>query len=294
MTASLSGRSAIVTGGGTGIGAACATRLAADGMDVTICGRTESKLTAVVDRITASGRRGQGPRPGHRRHRRGRRGRPGGRSRRGLRRPQRLRRQRGWRRRHGARTTCRTRPSSPGCSTSTCSAPCSALSTRRPTSWRRAAGRSSACRRSPGTSPTCGSARTAWARPGIEEMIRNAADEYGAVKVRFNAVRPGFISTEIMEGVPRDSAVYESYLENTPMQDVGEPEDVADLCALPPRPTSPGGSPANASTSTVATSLRRRARLHLVHRAGHRPRRHGRQGRSPRQLRRSSVTQVTS
>ena len=68
------------------------------------------------------------------------------------------------------------------------------------------------------------------AKAGIEEMMKNAADEYGEVKVRFNAVRPGFISTEIMEGIPRDSAVYDSYIENTPMADVGEPEDVANLC----------------------------------------------------------------
>jgi NAD(P)-dependent dehydrogenase (short-subunit alcohol dehydrogenase family) len=66
-------------------------------------------------------------------------------------------------------------------------------------------------------------------KAGIEEMIRNAADEYGPTRVRFNAIRPGFISTEIMEGVPRDSEVYKSYIENTPMQDVGEPEDVASL-----------------------------------------------------------------
>jgi NAD(P)-dependent dehydrogenase (short-subunit alcohol dehydrogenase family) len=66
-------------------------------------------------------------------------------------------------------------------------------------------------------------------KAGIEEMIRNAADEYGPTRVRFNAIRPGFISTEIMEGVPRDSEVYRSYIENTPMQDVGEPEDVASL-----------------------------------------------------------------
>jgi NAD(P)-dependent dehydrogenase (short-subunit alcohol dehydrogenase family) len=66
-------------------------------------------------------------------------------------------------------------------------------------------------------------------KAGIEEMIRNAADEYGPTRVRFNAIRPGFISTEIMEGVPRDSDVYKSYIENTPMQDVGEPEDVAAL-----------------------------------------------------------------
>ena len=63
----------------------------------------------------------------------------------------------------------------------------------------------------------------------LEQIIRNAADEYGAVGVRFNAVRPGFITTEIMENVPRDGSVYDSYIRNTPMHGVGEPEDVADL-----------------------------------------------------------------
>jgi 7-alpha-hydroxysteroid dehydrogenase len=67
------------------------------------------------------------------------------------------------------------------------------------------------------------------AKAGIEQLMRNAADEYGAVQVRFNAVRPGFISTEVMESVPRDSAVFASYVENTPMAGVGEPADVADL-----------------------------------------------------------------
>jgi len=67
------------------------------------------------------------------------------------------------------------------------------------------------------------------AKAGIEEMMKNCADEFGARKVRFNAIRPGFIATEIMEGVPRDSATYASYIENTPMGDVGQPEDVGDL-----------------------------------------------------------------
>jgi NAD(P)-dependent dehydrogenase (short-subunit alcohol dehydrogenase family) len=66
-------------------------------------------------------------------------------------------------------------------------------------------------------------------KAGIEEMMRNCADEFGAKKLRFNAIRPGFIATEIMEGVPRDSATYRSYIENTPMADVGQPEDVGDL-----------------------------------------------------------------
>ncbi len=64
-------------------------------------------------------------------------------------------------------------------------------------------------------------------KAGIEAMIRNAADEFGPAGVRFNAVRPGFIATEIMEAIPRDSAVYDSYVRNTPLGGVGHPEDVA-------------------------------------------------------------------
>ena len=44
----------LVTGGGSGIGAAIALRLAADGAVVTICGRTESRLVEAVDRVEAS------------------------------------------------------------------------------------------------------------------------------------------------------------------------------------------------------------------------------------------------
>jgi NAD(P)-dependent dehydrogenase (short-subunit alcohol dehydrogenase family) len=59
--------------------------------------------------------------------------------------------------------------------------------------------------------------------------MRNAADEYGIAGLRFNTVQPGFVSTEIMEGIPRDSPVFESYLRNTPLGGVSEPEDVADV-----------------------------------------------------------------
>ena len=67
------------------------------------------------------------------------------------------------------------------------------------------------------------------AKAGIEAIIRNAADEYGPANIRFNAVRPGFIETEIMEGIPRDSEIFNSYIENTPLGDVGQPYDVAAL-----------------------------------------------------------------
>ncbi len=69
-------------------------------------------------------------------------------------------------------------------------------------------------------------------KAGIEAIMRNAADEFGPSNLRFNAVRPGFISTEIMEGVPRDSDVYRSYIENTPLGGVGEPVDVANLVSF--------------------------------------------------------------
>lgn len=43
-TGALDGMAALVTGGGSGIGLACARRLADDGAVVTICGRTEQRL----------------------------------------------------------------------------------------------------------------------------------------------------------------------------------------------------------------------------------------------------------
>lgn len=48
---------AIVTGGGRGIGRACARRLASEGASVAICGRTASDLDAAVANITGAGGR---------------------------------------------------------------------------------------------------------------------------------------------------------------------------------------------------------------------------------------------
>lgn len=64
-------------------------------------------------------------------------------------------------------------------------------------------------------------------KAGIESMMRNAADEYGQARVRFNAIQPGFIATEVMEGLSHGGPVWDSYVEQTPMNDVGQPEDIA-------------------------------------------------------------------
>ncbi len=69
-------------------------------------------------------------------------------------------------------------------------------------------------------------------KAGIEELCKNIADEYGPAGVRANAIRPGFTATELMEGIPRDSDIYRSYLENTPLGGVAEPEDVGNLAAF--------------------------------------------------------------
>jgi NAD(P)-dependent dehydrogenase (short-subunit alcohol dehydrogenase family) len=57
MVAELSGHVAIVTGGGTGIGAAIARRLASDGAAVAISGRRPGPLEEVAREITAEGGR---------------------------------------------------------------------------------------------------------------------------------------------------------------------------------------------------------------------------------------------
>ena len=69
-------------------------------------------------------------------------------------------------------------------------------------------------------------------KAAIDAMMRNAADEYGAAGVRFNSVQPGFVTTEMMDGIPRDSSVFESYLANTPLGSVSAPEDIASVVAF--------------------------------------------------------------
>lgn len=71
------------------------------------------------------------------------------------------------------------------------------------------------------------------AKAGVEELVRNAADEYGEVGIRFNAVRPGLTATEILSFVTPDTPIYQSYDVNTPLGGASDVDDIAQtVCFL--------------------------------------------------------------
>jgi 7-alpha-hydroxysteroid dehydrogenase len=225
----LEGLAVLVTGGGTGIGRACAERLAADGAAVTICGRTESKLAEAAKRIEAAAGHGGSVR---------------------------FIAADVTREEEVAAAVTRALESTgrlDGCVANAgggggmgpfhvqevqeflrvlhLNVLGTMLCIKHTVARMVEAGGGSFVGMSSlaghVTHPYFG-AYTA-GKAGIEAMVRNAADEYGHLGVRFNAIRPGFIATEIMGHIPRESATYRSYVENTPMQGVGEPEDVGHL-----------------------------------------------------------------
>ena len=224
----LDGRSVIVTGGGTGIGAACAAELAAAGATVTICGRTEATLAEAAERINGAA---SGGRVGHVvadvtveddvRRVIDAAVEAGG----GL---------------HGVVANAgggggfgpyHLQDTAEFVRVLHLNVLGTMLFVKHAVPHLVAAGGGSFVGMSSiaghQTHPFFGAYTVG--KAGIEQMMRNAADEYGTVQVRFNAVRPGFIATELMAAIPRESPVYESYIENTPLGGVGEPEDVAHL-----------------------------------------------------------------
>lgn len=223
---SLEGRSVIVTGGGTGIGAACARRAAAEGAKVTICGRTESRLQATAERVGADGgdiqavvadvtveddvvrlmtaavEFGGGLR--------GVIANAGG---------------------GGVLAPYHLQDVGEFARVLHLNVIGTLLCIKHAVPHLARAGGGSFV----GMSSIAGHVTHPFfggypvAKAGIESMIQNAADEYGSVNVRFNAIQPGFIATEVMQGIPRGGPVWNSYVEQTPLGGVGHPEDIANV-----------------------------------------------------------------
>lgn len=226
MSDSLKGRSVLVTGGGTGIGAACARNAAIEGASVTICGRTQRSLELVAEGIRESGGTvntvvadvtvdedvqrliASAVEFGDGLH--GVVANAGG---------------------GGGLAPLHLQDCQDFARVLELNVVGTLLCIKHSVGYLAASGRGSFIGMSSiaghVTHPYFG-AYTA-GKAGIESLIRNAADEYGYLKVRFNAVQPGFIRTEVMQMIPVGSPIWNSYVDQTPMGGVGEPEDVANL-----------------------------------------------------------------
>lgn len=65
-------------------------------------------------------------------------------------------------------------------------------------------------------------------KAGLEALVRNAADELGRAGVRVNAVRPGLVPTELAGPLAADEGIRADYLAQMPLGRLGTPEDVAE------------------------------------------------------------------
>lgn len=64
-------------------------------------------------------------------------------------------------------------------------------------------------------------------KAGVDMLVRNTADELAAAGVRVNSVCPGLVDTQIAAGLFATEAVYESYIDNIPLGRTGVPDDIA-------------------------------------------------------------------
>ncbi len=66
-------------------------------------------------------------------------------------------------------------------------------------------------------------------KAGLEALVRTAADELGRANVRVNAVRPGIVPTELAAPLEQDPAVLADYLDQMPIRRTGTVDDVGAL-----------------------------------------------------------------
>jgi NAD(P)-dependent dehydrogenase (short-subunit alcohol dehydrogenase family) len=66
------------------------------------------------------------------------------------------------------------------------------------------------------------------AKAGLEMLVRCAADELGPAGIRVNAVRPGLVPTDLAMPLTEAPSIVEDYLDQMPVARLGTVEDVAD------------------------------------------------------------------
>ncbi|MEZ5559634.1 MAG: SDR family oxidoreductase [Pseudomonadales bacterium] len=64
-------------------------------------------------------------------------------------------------------------------------------------------------------------------KAGIDMLVRTSADELGAAGVRVNSVCPGLVDTEIAAGLFATEDVHQDYLDCMPLGRTGVPDDIA-------------------------------------------------------------------
>jgi NAD(P)-dependent dehydrogenase (short-subunit alcohol dehydrogenase family) len=70
------------------------------------------------------------------------------------------------------------------------------------------------------------------------QLARNLAVEFGADGVRVNCIAPGLVRTDFAKALWEDPANLERALRGTPMQRIGEPEDIAGAAVFLAAPAS--------------------------------------------------------
>ncbi len=64
-------------------------------------------------------------------------------------------------------------------------------------------------------------------KAALEMLVKQAADEFGSVGIRANAVRPGLVPTDISVGLTGTESIVADYLDQMPVGRLGTTDDIA-------------------------------------------------------------------